>query len=238
MLWGRSANRCALCKDELVSDPAVAVDREAVTGEEAHIVSRSASGPRGGQLAADLIDEYANLVLLCRNHHRQVDEQSAYFSIARLHCMKANHEGWVRRKLSTTWPGFHWSLSDTASVKLCLVTTGQELLRLVTDGFEFVFETVEPENEEEAAMIADVIQDLHDFSDIWQDLGAGDRVREGFRMTNQLRELRDHDLHVYAGRYVKTLHAGDERQPWPGSAIKIERTSDVVERGRAAIAAD
>ena len=43
ILWGRSGNRCAICKIELTPDG------EANTiGEMAHIVARSPASPRGG----------------------------------------------------------------------------------------------------------------------------------------------------------------------------------------------
>ena len=45
VLWGRSANRCAICRQELVVD-ATAYDNESVVGEECHIVSAQINGPR------------------------------------------------------------------------------------------------------------------------------------------------------------------------------------------------
>ncbi len=45
ILWGRSGNRCAICKHELVIE-ATPNDAESVVGEECHIISGSPNGPR------------------------------------------------------------------------------------------------------------------------------------------------------------------------------------------------
>jgi len=98
ILWGRSGNRCAICRRVLVAAGA-APDRDSVTGEEAHIVARSTSGPRGAQPDVVDRDAYDNLVLLCSIHHKVVDDQPHRYSPARLREIKADHEEWVRRSL-------------------------------------------------------------------------------------------------------------------------------------------
>ena len=45
ILWGRSGNRCAICKNELVID-ATGQDAESVVAEECHIISPRQNGPR------------------------------------------------------------------------------------------------------------------------------------------------------------------------------------------------
>lgn len=62
-------------------------------------MAQSAGGPRAGSLPPDEIDRYENLILLCRNHHRVVDEQEAAYTIARLRDIKRAHEMEVRSRL-------------------------------------------------------------------------------------------------------------------------------------------
>ena len=65
ILWGRSGNRCAICKLELTADGSLET-----LGEMAHIVARSPNGPRGTQdLPVNDPDSYDNLILLCPTHH-------------------------------------------------------------------------------------------------------------------------------------------------------------------------
>jgi hypothetical protein len=50
-------------------------------------------------------NKYANLILLCNVHHKQVDDQVNYFTVERLTSIKAEHESWVRTSLA----GADWS---------------------------------------------------------------------------------------------------------------------------------
>ena len=101
MLWGRAANRCAFaeCRRELVMD-ASETDNESLIGEECHIVAREQNGPRGdSQLTQKSRDKYANLILLCKIHHKVIDDQPDTYSVQALKEMKASHEEWVRTSL-------------------------------------------------------------------------------------------------------------------------------------------
>lgn len=103
MLWGRSGNHCAMpdCRKELVMD-AMETDDESLIGEECHIVAQSPDGPRGNpDFAEDKLDKYANLILLCRVHHKIIDDQPNTYTVGYLKEIKASHERWVRESLAT-----------------------------------------------------------------------------------------------------------------------------------------
>jgi HNH endonuclease len=101
MLWGRAANRCAICRQELVMD-STETDDESVIGEACHIVAQSSDGPRGDSpLSPDQRDKYGNLILLCNVHHKQIDDQPNTFTVAELQRLKNDHETWVRQSLVT-----------------------------------------------------------------------------------------------------------------------------------------
>ena len=81
VLWGRSANRCAICRQELVIE-ATLRDDESVVGEECHIVSAQTNGPRyDPALLRQPLDSYNNLILLCRVHHKMVDDQPETYTV-------------------------------------------------------------------------------------------------------------------------------------------------------------
>jgi hypothetical protein len=98
ILWGRSGGKCAICKNELIVDPTDSDDDPSVVGDEAHIIARKQSFTRGDydSLTEEERDHYSNLILLCRNHHKQIDDQPAYYTVERLREIKATHEAEVR----------------------------------------------------------------------------------------------------------------------------------------------
>jgi hypothetical protein len=51
-------------------------------------------------LTVEQRDKFANLILLCNVHHKQVDDQVATFTVERLTQIKAEHEAWVRASLN------------------------------------------------------------------------------------------------------------------------------------------
>jgi hypothetical protein len=73
-------------------------DDPALVGENCHIESEN--GPRSNPaMSEDDRDSYANLILLCRNHHRVIDTQELEYTVERLHQIKEEHERWVRQQL-------------------------------------------------------------------------------------------------------------------------------------------
>lgn len=70
MLWAKSGNRCAICKIELITEQKT--DSNLNIGEECHIISSKSKGPRHKSNLNDY-DSFDNLILLCRNHHKEID---------------------------------------------------------------------------------------------------------------------------------------------------------------------
>ena len=101
MLWGRAASRCSFpeCRRQLVLD-ATETDDESLVGEACHIIAHELGGPRGDSpLTEDQRDKYGNLILLCRVHHKQVDDQPLTYTPERLLDFKTDHERWVHDSL-------------------------------------------------------------------------------------------------------------------------------------------
>lgn len=94
LLWGRSGNRCAICKTELIVESDDPRDDPSIVGDEAHIVARSESFTRGDfdSLTAEERDSYSNLILVCKRDHKQIDDQPHSFTVERLRQVKAAHE--------------------------------------------------------------------------------------------------------------------------------------------------
>lgn len=107
LLWGLAQARCAFpgCRQLLVR-PATELDRAAIIGKIAHIISISPNGPRHDSTkTTEFLNSYENLVLLCGNHHDQVDAQAATFTVETLLRWKREHEAWVFSRLEQATPG-------------------------------------------------------------------------------------------------------------------------------------
>ncbi len=69
--------------------------------EVAHIVARSSDGPRGHDpLPLAERDSFANLILLCEEHHHVVDAQPHFYTVARLLQFKRDHEDLIEATLN------------------------------------------------------------------------------------------------------------------------------------------
>jgi hypothetical protein len=92
ILWVKAGGRCSMCRALLVTE-GTETDDPSVFGQEAHIVGRSPKGPRAADIPG--IDSYANLILLCAKHHKQVDDQREHFTVELLNEIKGKHEEWT-----------------------------------------------------------------------------------------------------------------------------------------------
>ncbi len=102
LLWRLSAFRCAHpnCKKELYKRKD-GDDRIANIGERAHIFSHSTFGPRPNPDGfTEDTNKYENLILLCRNHHAEVDQQPNSHSVTVLRNWKTDHETWIADRLA------------------------------------------------------------------------------------------------------------------------------------------
>jgi hypothetical protein len=99
-LYGLSAARCNLCGTQLIF-PKQDVDGFVHIGEMAHIIAY-ADNP----IAPRFIDgasgdnTYSNLILLCANHHKEVDSNPSYYTKDKLEEIKRCHEEKIARAIS------------------------------------------------------------------------------------------------------------------------------------------
>ena len=99
LVWSRAAYRCSMCRQDLFMDE-ISTDDPSLVGDVAHMVADSLDGPRGASpLTAEQRDLYSNLLLLCKAHHKLVDDNPAEYPVERLQHIKNDHERWVRESL-------------------------------------------------------------------------------------------------------------------------------------------
>jgi len=230
VLWGRSANMCAICKRELVTN-STPKDDESIVGEECHIISGQPNGPRyDPTFPRKNLDLYQNLILLCRTDHKMVDDQSDTYTVNILQQMKSNHENWVKDKLKPSTessPIRIRRIKENTPAFLHRFTTGKEVLNLVGSCYVYYMDHDEPHTQEEADLIGGFLKILRDWGDISPDLDPNDHVRTGFDLTQTLKELEEAGFHVFGAREVQMIEGGkDAPSEWPVAFIRVIRKTN------------
>lgn len=113
LLLQRSGDRCAFdsCR-KLLSADENDLDDAVILGEMAHIAGEkpgakgknNASARYNPEMSEEQRNCYKNLIYLCREHHRLIDEQENTYSVERLLTIKTEHEQWVRLSLAQAMP--------------------------------------------------------------------------------------------------------------------------------------
>jgi len=229
-----------MCRHELVVD-ATPLDADSVVGEECHIVSGKTQGPRhDSEFPIDRLDEPENLVLLCRVHHKMVDDQHETYTVEVLQKLKANHEKWVSSSLTEEQretPVRVRRIKDNIPRLLVRLTSGRDIMTIVGSSSAFAFDHDEPQSEAEMKLLSRFLQVAQDYGDLWNDLEAGDHVEAAFRMTTLLGELREAGFWVFGGKETRRLEGGvGPPSPFPVAILSVIRFTnpEIVSLGSAA----
>lgn len=100
LLWSRAAGRCSICRTELFHDKN-STSETLLIGEQAHIIAEESNGPRGtSPLSLEERNSYHNLILLCPNHHSEIDKNTEDYPPEKVYVIKSRHEIWVQQTLS------------------------------------------------------------------------------------------------------------------------------------------
>jgi hypothetical protein len=101
-IWGRAGGRCSdpECRRILTHRPDEVADPSLI-GEVCHIKAKSPGGPRYDQnYPEEFRDSYDNLLLMCRIHHKIIDDHPEIYSVEKLRAVKNDHETWIDSRLS------------------------------------------------------------------------------------------------------------------------------------------
>lgn len=211
ILWGRSGNRCAFCRRELVIDSS-AGDDESVVGDECHILSSKTQGPRyDPAFPGDRFNELENLILLCRVHHKMVDDQCDTYIAELLQKIKSNHEKWVSSSLNDRKeppPVRIRRIKENIPSHLVRLTTGQDVINIIDSAMAYSFFHDEPKSESEAEIFGNFFQEAQDWGDLSHVLEPYDRVKAAYRMSEMLQELSDAGFLVFGGREIRRMEGG------------------------------
>lgn len=211
ILWAKSGNRCAICRKPLVVEP-TDQDPESVIGEECHIRSASKSGPRHDPSFPEKeIDGLSNLLLLCRVHHKMVDDQVERYSTSILFGIKTNHEKWVEEKLKDedeVSPVQIKRISSEIPTKLPVMLSGKELLNLAIGCHGAYSDYSEDLDDAETDLVGGFIQDISDWADLGVGMESSERIRAAKLIEEGIKLLGDNGFLVFVARERQRIEGG------------------------------
>ena len=73
----------------------------------------------------------------------------------------------------------------------------------------------------EVPLIAEFLDELQDWGDIWDDIGPGGRVEANARMNDQIRELEESGWSVFGRIERRRMRLGEKTMPWEVAVVAV-----------------
>jgi len=225
ILWARSGNCCAICKQELVISK-TPNDGDSVVGDECHIVAETKGGPRYDlSYPKEKLDALENRILLCRVHHKMIDDQCDTYTIDILRQMKANHEKWVRLRLSDKTeakPVTVKRIKQNIPKHLVRLNNGEEIVNLVVNAYVLYTNHDHLESEQQVKIISEFFQTVQDFLDTANDFGPSYHIEIAFIMSDFVKRLETLGFWVFGAKEMQIIDGGvSGPSNWPVAYIHI-----------------
>ena len=224
ILWAKSGNRCSICHKELVDK--ISDEGDFIVGEECHIISSKTNGPRH-ESNIENYDTYENLILLCRNHHKEIDDNVVTYTEELLHYMKSTHEMWVKETLNSA----DIKAKDDKPRFLRRITSGKELAQILSRSYGTRKDYDDNLNEEDTEFIAGVFQELSDYMDIYSDLEPYDQIKADSQLNVIIKDIEQRGLYLFADRQVEKwtfFDGGSQKIPVCTIVIKKQDAKEIV----------
>jgi len=199
ILWSKSGNRCAFCKKILVQKIEVN-NSEFIVGEECHIISSKKNGPRGKIIELSDYDDYDNLILLCANDHKLVDDFPETFTQGILISLKSNHEKWIERAIEKDLEDYLRS----ENIEILEEVSDHVQLDLIIQNCHFHFFNSNTIIDEDLAIeIGEFFDDLTEFSDIYSDIGMANQKKSLIAYQKNIEEFNKRGIRFFGKDLVR-----------------------------------
>lgn len=228
LLWGKSGNKCSICKRELSIEIGVDLNNT-ILGEECHMVSPKQNGPRHDSCFPNKkLNLYDNLLLLCSEHHKIVDENEQEFPVKKLKEIKTKHEKWVESSLSEDKIIQTKIIVPSKEVLLTQTMSGREIVDLCCSSYAYHFNNDDPDNEEELNLIKNLFSYLED-CDVIKDQ-PGDVVQASFEVGLIVKSLLENGYVVMIAKQMAKITGGikNEVEPWPIAYVVVRKSVNVI----------
>ncbi len=230
LIWVKTGNRCAFCRQKLVIDETES-DSESVVGDECHIISESENGPRfDSTYPKRKIDTDENLIVLCRTHHKMIDDQVDTYTAEILRSIKKNHENWVESKLTQTEtikPVRIVRDVNKIPKELMRITSGKQLFNMASTCSSYYQDFPDELTSSETDIVGGFIQNVIDWSELSAEIEPLEKVRACKSISDDLENLHNNDFLVFASTEEQSLEGGvGTRSSWNDLHLIVTRNND------------
>ncbi|GEP52271.1 hypothetical protein FNO01nite_29430 [Flavobacterium noncentrifugens] len=200
IIWSKSGNRCAICKTLLVHKIDEA-NSDFIVGEECHILSSKENGPRGKIESLPDFNIPENLILLCANHHKMIDDFPETFTLEILTDLKRNHEKWVENAIEKDLRSFLESVNNVQV--LDEITTHNELRNIIPNSHFYFFDLSSITDQDLSINISEFFDDVRDLIDIYSDIEISNYQRYLIRCENQIKEFNKKGIKIFGKGLIR-----------------------------------
>lgn len=194
ILCSKSGCRCAIptCHKELVVNK-TENDQNSIIGVGAHIKGEK---PNSARYDTNMTDKerncYENLIFVCGNCHKVIDDQPKTYTVEKLHEIKQNHEKWIIE--STEKEIINVTFSELSVVTKYLVSgqfTPSESYTIIPPKEKINKNELSATTEQLITMGLTQVRQVAHFIDNCPDLEFGERLKQGF--VSEYEKLRNED---------------------------------------------
>lgn len=193
IIWSKSGGSCAICKHELTKK---VDEKHLVLGQECHIRSPKVNGPRyDSNFPKDKLDAPENLILLCRNHHKEIDDFPIKHSIESLEKIKADHELTIHNRSQQEIPQIK-VVKSSKHLPAIQITSGMQLIDMASGAAGYAYAFDETENDEIYELIKNFLSYIEDL-DIISDVSQSSKLDMARELKTIIHDLENHGYFVF-----------------------------------------
>lgn len=200
ILWSKSGNRCAICKKLLVHNLSLE-NTNFILGEECHIISSKQKGPRGTIELLNNPDDYDNLILLCANDHKLIDDFPETFTHEILRDLKNNHEFWVEKAIEKDLQEY---LRSANNIEILDEVIGQnELKTIIPNSMLYFFDFSNVTDRELSNRLSEFFADLQDLIDIYSDMTIDQLQKYLLKYEDKIKEFNKSGIRIFGKSLIR-----------------------------------
>jgi len=174
---------CAIpeCRKQLIID-CTANDKESIIGEIAHIKGENPTSARYDPNKNPIeLNNHKNLMILCREHHKMIDDQPNTFTVEKLLDIKMQHEKYIIESTAN-------KVIDITFAELSVVTKYLVSNQPTTSDFYTVIPPKDKIQRNELSVVTErlitmgmtQVKQVGNFLNEMPDIEFGDRLKQGF----------------------------------------------------------